>query len=89
MFEFIGYLVLAILCIPILFIVVNMVMGAIWFPIGKGLDFLFRFPLGRLILAPIVFVSVGMVGMRLFPSLAFGAVCGLAGVYLLLWEKDD
>lgn len=35
-------------------------------PIGKAIDFLFRFPTGRLILALIIFVSAGMAVMRLF-----------------------
>lgn len=57
-------------------------------PIGKAIDFLFRFPTGRLILAAIIFVSTGMAGMRLFTSLTFGVIIGIVGAYLLLWEKD-
>ncbi|QFU23046.1 hypothetical protein FM038_013395 [Shewanella eurypsychrophilus] len=89
MLEFIGYLLIAIVCIPVIFIVVNMTMAAIWIPIGKAIDFLFHFPIGRLILAPIIFVSAAMAGMRLFASPTFGVIIGIVGVYILLWEKDD
>ncbi|PMO17067.1 hypothetical protein BCT17_05990 [Vibrio sp. 10N.222.54.F10] len=89
MLEFIGYILLAILAIPILFFSVNMVMGVIWLPISKVMDFLFQFPCGKLILSPVVFVSAAIAGMRLFPSLIFGCVIGVVGVYILLWEKGD
>ncbi|TVP15391.1 hypothetical protein [Shewanella sp. KCT] len=89
MLEFIGYLLIAIVCIPIIFVAVNMIMAAIWIPIGKAIDYLHRFPIGRLILAPLIFVSAGIAGMRLFASLTFGVIIGIVGVYVLLMEKDD
>ncbi|TCN91082.1 hypothetical protein [Vibrio crassostreae] len=89
MLEFFGYFLLAIICIPIIFLVVNISMALIWLPISKGMDFLFQFPLGRLLLAPVIFVAVAIAGMRLFPSLVFGCVIGGVGVYILLWGKND
>ncbi|EJG0781690.1 hypothetical protein QNZ63_004704 [Vibrio parahaemolyticus] len=89
MLEFLGYILLAIIAIPFLFLAVNMVMGVIWLPISKALDFLFQFPLGKLILAPVIFASAAIAGMRLFPSPIFGCVIGAVGVYILLWKSDD
>ncbi|WP_025502401.1 hypothetical protein [Vibrio parahaemolyticus] len=89
MLEFFGYILLAIIAIPILFLSVNMIMGAIWLPISKVMDFLFQYPLGKLILSPVIFVSAAIAGIRLFPSIIFGCFIGAVGVYILLLEKGD
>ncbi|WP_440884964.1 hypothetical protein [Vibrio campbellii] len=87
--EFFGLLLLTIICIPIFLIVINMGMGVIWLPIKAVIDFLFRYHIGRVILSPLIFIAVGMAGMRLIPSLVFGGICGAFGVYILLWKKDE
>ena len=89
MLELAGYTLITLLCFPVVLYISTLFFGMIFHPIGKAMDYLHRYKLGRVILTPIIFVCVGAQIMWIFPSLIAAAIFGAFAVYVLLWSRGE